>query len=112
MIAALYASVVLATGVGGPIADGAAVGDGPVATYGSVAVVSRLAGGRYRLAEVGADGRLRDIDVPSRAVPFDVDIGPGPDGRVAAVYSRCRTEPRFGPGVSTFSYRTGSGCRI
>ncbi|MCP9489308.1 MAG: type II toxin-antitoxin system YoeB family toxin [Solirubrobacteraceae bacterium MAG38_C4-C5] len=26
-------------------------------------------------------------------VPFDVDLGPGQDGEVVAVYSRCRTEP-------------------
>jgi hypothetical protein len=39
-------------------------------------------------------GAIRRLPVPSRRVPFDADIGPGPNGGLVVVYSRCRREPR------------------
>lgn len=35
------------------------------------------------------DGKVRRLGVAPRSVPFDVDVGPGEDGGVVAVYSRC-----------------------
>jgi hypothetical protein len=48
----------------------------------------------YRLALRSVKGKVLDPDVPSRAVPFDADVGRGPGGDLAVVYSRCRVEPR------------------
>lgn len=47
---------------------------------------------RYRLM-AGRVGDVRVLPVPSRPIPFDVDLGPGHGGRTTAVYSRCREEP-------------------
>jgi hypothetical protein len=49
----------------------------------------------YRLTLRRPDGTLVPASVPPRQVPFDVDLGPGPSGRLLAVYSRCATEPRL-----------------
>ncbi len=111
MLTAFHAAFVLASAAPGIAADGAAVGPGPIVTYGNTAVVSRQSGEGYRLAEVVA-GRLRDLNAAPRRVPFDVDIGPDRDGRVVAVYSRCAQEGRPGPGVTTIAYRTARRCRL
>lgn len=87
------------------------MGAGPVSVFGSITVLNRRAPGGYRLAELVGDD-LRDLAVPARRVPFDVDVGPGVDGTVTAVYSRCRTEPTFGDFTDTYAYRTGVGCRL
>jgi hypothetical protein len=39
-----------------------------------------------------AGGITSEVPVPARPEPFDVDLGPGPNGRVTAAYTRC--EPR------------------
>lgn len=68
--------------------------------------------GRYRLTLRRRDGTLETPAVASRAVPFDVDLGPGPNGELTAAYSRCRTEPR----AETFDGMTlpwsGRGCDL
>lgn len=48
--------------------------------------------GAYRLALLQDDGTLTPLPVAPRAVPFDADVGPGPDGTAAIVYSRCARE--------------------
>lgn len=70
-------------------------GDTTVEAYAGRIVWSALdrATGRYRLMQQTATGQVRTLRIPSRSIPFDVDLGPGPAGRVVAVYSRCATEP-------------------
>jgi hypothetical protein len=68
----------------------------------------------YRLAEL-VGGRARLLPIASRSVSFDVDLGPGPQGDVVAVYSRCATETELGGGGPSgpfAMYRAGLGCRI
>lgn len=51
---------------------------------------------RYRLkARVG--GRIRTLPIASARLPFDVDLGPGPNGDLSAVYARCPGDFRAGP---------------
>jgi hypothetical protein len=58
---------------------------------------------------------FHELPVAGRAVPFDVDVGPGPDGHIWVVYSRCTTEPplpNFG-GLGTLpDYTQASGCGL
>src|SRR4051794_28252138 len=87
----------------------------PIAGYGSHLVFSRAtAGGRYELVQRTGSGPVtRVAGVPSRAVPFDVDLGPTSGGRVFAVYSRCATEPKPNTGTPPLTeYQTGKGCDI
>lgn len=65
---------------------------------------------RYSL-RVLAGGRVQTLPVPTRPVPFDVDLGPGPDGETVAVYSRCIRDLDRGPGVFSRPVR-GVGCRL
>src|SRR3954454_12318065 len=66
----------------------------PIASYGGRLVFSRADGrGRFELVQRRGDGPVAPVGVPSRDVPFDVDVGPTPGGRVLAVYPRCETEP-------------------
>lgn len=48
-----------------------------------------------------------EVPIAARSVPFDVDLGPGPDGGVVAAYSRCDQEPR-----PFEAYTAGRGCDI
>ena len=86
-----------------------------VATFDGLTVWSeRGEDGAFRLvADPGSDGDPQALEVEPRGVPFDVDVGPGPDGAPVAVYSRCRREPR--PSVATTpmpAYATGGGCDV
>jgi hypothetical protein len=57
---------------------------------------------------------VRRLPVAPRSIPFDVDLGPDPDGNLAAVYSRCTREPttyweldgRHGCDIYEFSFGT------
>lgn len=87
-----------------------------VAAWDHTVVWSRYDPGtlRYSLvARVGADAQ-RTLPVPSRALPFDVDLGPDEDGHTTAVYSRCRRE-RAAP-ISDPTYlplwEQQRGCRL
>lgn len=65
-----------------------------VSAYGDAVAFSEYVPGiGYRL-QVWRHGRTRTLRIPARDVPFDVDLGPGPRGRLTAVYSRCRHEQR------------------
>jgi len=87
-----------------------------VAAYGDVVVWSERTsgGGAFRLvAHRGPDGEPTPLPVGERAVPFDVDLGPGPDGRPVAVYSRCAREPRALPATwPAVAPATGRGCDL
>ena len=67
----------------------------PVAAYGGRVAwsVRDPATDRFTLVSQTSGGTPAPLPVAPRGVPFDVDLGPGPDGGVTAVYSRCRTEP-------------------
>jgi hypothetical protein len=92
----------------------AAVEGGTISAYGGRLVWSTYdaALGSYRLtARVG--GVIRHPPVPPRTVPFDVDLGPGPQGETVAVYSRCAREPAepgLGPGGT--DYNLGTDCDV
>lgn len=65
----------------------------PVSAHDGTLVFSRYVGStrRYELVARDETGRLARVDgiEPSRTA-FDADLGPGPDGGLVAVYSRCR----------------------
>jgi hypothetical protein len=91
----------------------------PVAALDRVVTWSRALDGRcgehrcQRYALVArVHGHIRRLPVPIRAVPFDVDLGRGPDGRLLAVYSRCRREPVLVTGTGLPVYASGGGCRL
>ena len=70
----------------------------------------------YHLTAMTADGVDR-LPVAARSVPFDVDLGPGEDGQVVAVYSRCAREPStddpgFVYSVPYPAYTRGDGCDV
>ena len=97
----------------------------PVASYGGMSAWSTPSPAGYRLT-VSGGAAPRMLPVPPRAVPFDVDLGPGEQGQVVAVYSRCAREPL--PGTQDASsqvaappafasgglpaYTSGRGCDI
>src|SRR5918992_935338 len=64
-----------------------------VSAYRGRVVWSRpvAAAGRFELMLWHA-GAARRLPVPTRRVQFDADIGPGPNGGLVVVYSRCRRE--------------------
>ncbi|HEV2058787.1 MAG TPA: hypothetical protein VGR11_05480 [Solirubrobacteraceae bacterium] len=68
-----------------------------IATHAGVTAYSvRGVDGRWRLVyDTNSDGDAQAVPVAPRGVPFDVDLGPGTDGGVLAVYSRCRQEPEM-----------------
>lgn len=68
---------------------------------------SRRADGRYVLRVYQA-GIVRTLPVPSRKVPFDVDLGPDRSGRIVAAYSRCDQDGgTLQEGCDLFRYRLG-----
>jgi hypothetical protein len=85
----------------------------PIAAYGGRLLWSRFdaATGRWALM-TSAGGATAAVPVAERAVPFDADLGPGPDGAPVAVYSRCAREVTpsgsFGPSL----YGRGRGCDL
>jgi len=65
--------------------------------------------GRFAL-QVALRGTTGAAAVEQRDVPFDVDLGPGPNGAPVAVYSRCANEPPLGQAIP--DYTLGTGCDI
>jgi hypothetical protein len=87
----------------------------PVSAYGHTVAWSERdpTTGQYQLM-VLRGSRWGKVDVPQRTIPFDVDVGPGPEG-VAVAYSRCAFEPpeRFVDGLSVLpDYTRGRTCRM
>ncbi len=75
------------------------------------------ASGDYRLMLRHPNGSVLPAPVPPRRVPFDVQLGPLYGGKenslrtaLAAVYSRCRTEPQLDPVDMLPLPWTGRGC--
>jgi hypothetical protein len=67
--------------------------------------------GAYRLT-TWKDGERSTVPVAPREAPFDVDLGPGPDGGVVAAYSRCRQEheqPSRARGCDLYTYSFATG---
>jgi hypothetical protein len=85
----------------------------PVAAFGGRVAWSAFdpASGTYALVS-RAGGVTQPVPVPPRRVPFDVDLGPGPDGGVVAVYSRCDRDPPAGGSIAPPLYNRGVGCDI
>jgi hypothetical protein len=91
----------------------------PVSAYGGSVAWSEYdrASGRYTLMR-RVRGETAAVPVPTRGVPFDVDLGPDAHGNVTAVYSRCRIEPGRGdPAVrqwaaGTPQWSSGRGCDL
>lgn len=82
----------------------------PIAAYaGWLAWSARAADGRFRLTLRDPRGAVTTPAVASRGTSFDVDLGPGPDGVVAA-YSRCRKEVATSGSFLPADYDEGSGC--
>jgi hypothetical protein len=87
-----------------------------VSAYGSGVLFSKRdpATDRFRLWYTETFRPPAPLDVPDRAVPFDADLGPGAHGHFLAVYSRCRTEPRWDPVDEDAppDYSRGRGCDL
>jgi len=73
-------------------------GPSKVSTYAGVTAYSvRGPDGRWRLVhDTNTNGEAEEVPIAAREVPFDVDLGPGTEGQVLAVYSRCEQEPQLG----------------
>jgi hypothetical protein len=84
----------------------------PIAAYdGRVVWSQRTADGRAFQLMTWAGGVTATVPIAPRRIPFDVDLGPAPDGSPVAVYSRCRTEGVAG-GHEVANYLGGRGCDI
>lgn len=81
------------------------------ADRGLVAYSVRAGGDGFALVLRTSTGVTTRAPVPTRSVPFDVDLGPDADGRTVAVYSRCDREPPVGAG-GAFQYHLGRGCDV
>jgi hypothetical protein len=90
-------------------------GPTPVATYAGVTAWSERdpAAGTHHLVYRVGDGAPARVPVAPRGVPFDVTLGPGPDGGVVAAYSRCRQEPEVRRSTRPLpAHATGRGCDL
>ncbi|MBJ7330066.1 MAG: E3 ubiquitin ligase family protein [Solirubrobacteraceae bacterium] len=67
----------------------------------------------FALVVSSPEGIVTRPAVPTRKVPFDLDLGVGAAGPVAA-YSRCAVEPQRigGANATAPNYATGRGCRL
>ena len=110
VLVAIFWAVFVASASGGVVSPEPGVGY--LDAYGGYVIWSSLdpATDRYSL-RVLAGERLETLPVPTRPVPFDVDLGPGPEGEIVAVYSRCRRDLERGPAVFSRPVR-GVGCRL
>lgn len=125
MYALRFASGALTTLLGALLLPAAAAADATIAEPAGPSKVSTHAGvtaysvrgtdGRWRLVhDTNTDGRAQQVPIAPRGVPFDVDLGPGTDGQVLAVYSRCEQEPQMdrrstGPAPA---WATARGCDL
>ena len=85
----------------------------PIAAHGDWLAWSRYDGDAYRLVLDAPGVRpIADAPVAARSVPFDVDLGPGPDGGIVASYSRCAEEADAVGGALPIDYDEGEGCDV
>jgi len=91
------------------------IGDEVSAYGGTVAFSEQEGRDRWRL-KLWRAGQIRTLAIRPKRVPFDdVDLGPGQDGGLTVVYSRCRVEPRdedVGRGCDLFRYSHGQERRV
>src|SRR4051812_46024902 len=75
---------------------------------------SELRDGAYVLVVRAPEGTTTTPPVPTRGVPFDLDLGTDAAGRPTAAYSRCAKEPRPTGGANTIGpqWTAGGGCSI
>lgn len=123
LLSGLVACALLPTAASAGSVLATSLGATPVATYRGVSAWSTPSPEGYRLT-VSTGAAPRMLPVPPRAVPFDVDLGPGEQGQVAAVYSRCSREPQLQPPRPSVdrlpaftsgglpAYTSGRGCDI
>jgi len=91
----------------------------PVSAYGGRVVWSAFDAAKsdYRLMTENA-GVVAAVPVAPRRVPFDVDVGPDPNGHTIAAYSRCRRDPpRRDPAIGNAiaqmpDWSRGRGCDL
>lgn len=84
----------------------------PIAAYNGTLVWSQQASnGQYQLVSRTGSGPVTPVPIPTRGVPFDVDLGPTSSGTLYALYSRCATEPEWGQSGMP-PYQLGKGCAI
>jgi hypothetical protein len=85
----------------------------PIAAFGGRVAWSVFdpASGTFSLV-TRAGGVTQAVPVPPRRVPFDVDLGPGPNGGTVAVYSRCDRDPPGAGSPAPALYNRGVGCDI
>lgn len=96
-----------------PAASAQALADpAPIAAHGGrLAWSEQTPGGRWQLMTRAA-GTTAAVPVPTRGVPFDVDLGPDADGDVVAAYSRCEDEPPGRHAERPIRYDDGRGCDV
>ena len=70
------------------------------------------ANGGYALVIRNPQGVISQPAVATRTVPFDVDLGARPGGKILAAYSRCATDPRVNRGTALPIWTSGRRCRI
>ncbi|MBA3328515.1 MAG: hypothetical protein H0T43_09465 [Solirubrobacterales bacterium] len=87
-----------------------------VATYGGWLVWSSYDQSSESWSLVGrapGSSSIQGLQLASRPIPFDVDLGPDSSGRTVAVYSRCQIEPvARGQTFASYWHRFGRDCRI
>ncbi|HEV2769220.1 MAG TPA: PQQ-dependent sugar dehydrogenase [Solirubrobacteraceae bacterium] len=66
----------------------------------------------WRLIVQRGGGTPQPAAIAPRPVPFDLDLGPGEDGGVVAVYSRCARESLEDGGGGAIEYARGRGCDV
>ena len=112
-VATVLAAASTAHATAGPTEIGRELRPTSAAAYGGTVAWSRYdpMHRRYRLVLWSAARGARLAAVPSRTVPFDVDLGPARDGATLAVYSRCRVEAETLP-FELPRWTDGRGCRL
>jgi hypothetical protein len=82
-----------------------------IRSYGGSQVFSAFDGSAYRLS-IRREGAIEQLPVAPSQVPFDVDIGPGRNGRPQLIYTRCRTERTEDRGHTAFGTNGNQGCDL
>jgi hypothetical protein len=90
----------------------------PVSAYRGHVVWSTYHPGRGYVLTAYDKGTVSELPVTPRGVPFDADVGPGPNGDAVVVYSRCRRDPRRRQGFPGSAltvlpeWQSGRGCDL
>ncbi|HEY4099181.1 MAG TPA: hypothetical protein VGM33_26900 [Baekduia sp.] len=115
----LAGAAALIAALGTPVAAGAAAApstdlapvtsDSSISAYGGWVVWSEQdPDGAWALV-AWHDGAKVRLAAARRSVPFDADVGPGPDGRPTVLFSRCATEAS---GITQTPWAVSQGCRL